>query len=49
MEILIKNLIRPYRSTYSYIDLGRKKTEHYTRTDSYIVNEKDHMLQYSYY
>jgi len=47
MEALINNLLRPFRSSYSLSDLGRRKTEWYTRIDDYVLNDRDQRLQYS--
>jgi predicted alpha/beta-fold hydrolase len=49
MDILISNLLRPYRSTYSSVDLGKKRTDHYVRTDASLYNDREMLMQYSYY
>lgn len=49
MEILISNLLRPYRSTYSFVDLGKKRSDNYIRNDGTIVNERGLLIHYSYY
>lgn len=41
--------MRPYRSTYTAIDLGKKVTPQYHRTDAQLPNDRDQLLQYSYY
>lgn len=47
--MLISTLLRPYRSTYSNIDLGKKRTETYIRHDGSVYNERELLLQYSFY
>lgn len=47
--MMINSLLRPYRATYSYLDLGKKRTEQYTRIDDCILNDRDQKIQYSYY
>lgn len=49
MESLISNLIRPYRFTYSLLDLGSKLTERYSREDGNLLNDRGLRIQYSYY
>ncbi len=49
MEALINTLLRPYRSTYTPLDLGKKRTDAYSRTDATLLNDRDQLLQYSYY
>lgn len=49
MELLIASLLRPYRSTYSSLDLGRRKTSHYERTDETLPNDRDQNIHFSYY
>lgn len=49
MNLLANQLIRPYRFMYSLVDLGKKKTADYERTDSYLLNARQQRLQYSYY
>ena len=49
MEILISTLLRPYRSTYSSLDLGKKRTDTYTRHDGSVYNDRELLLQYSFY
>lgn len=49
MEALINGLLRPYRSTYTPLDLGKKRTDLYSRADETLLNDRDQLLQYSYY
>ena len=49
MNMLANQLIRPYRFHYTLLDLGKKKTLQYDRTDSYIINDRAQKLYYSYY
>jgi hypothetical protein len=49
MEALINSLLRPYRSTYTPLDLGKKRTDGYSRTDGTLLNDRDQVLHYSYY
>ena len=48
-DSLINNLLRPYRSTYSFNDLGTKNTQRYVRKDDFVVNDRDQKILYSYY
>lgn len=49
MDGLISNLVRPFRFTYSLLDLGAKKTESYERIDGTILNERGYRIHYSFY
>lgn len=49
MESLISNIIRPFRFTYSLLDLGHKMTEKYTREDAILLNDRGLKIHYSYF
>lgn len=40
MDVFINALLRPYRSSYSAVDLGMKKTENYSRIDGSVYNDR---------
>jgi len=40
MDILVEQLLRPFRSTYTLADLNPKRTKKYTRIDSTLPNQQ---------
>ncbi len=49
MDVFINALLRPYRSVYSLNDLGMKKTDQYIRKEGSVRNDRDLLIQYSYF
>lgn len=49
MDSIINTLLRPYRSSYSLTDLGMKNCDKYARIDEAVLNDREQLIQYSYY